>query len=255
MGGHAAGEVASALAIQTLRQAIEAGGDLGEACRLANQQVHAQAQSDPGRKGMGTTLVTLLLEDGRFTVANVGDSRAYLVSADGVRQITHDHSFAAEAIRRGQSEEEARRSPFKDALTRSIGTEAKVEVDVFGPFPMASGTAVLLCSDGFYKTVGAGELRRVFTESTDAHDAARTLVSAAFDAGSDDNITVVVAESGRVPRTAPSTPERGSGAATLRMDPIEGPVAPSSLPEPEPAADPEDAGSGWKAAMRRFLGR
>jgi serine/threonine protein phosphatase PrpC len=216
MGGHAAGEVASALAVQVLRDAVSSGEDLQSACALANARVHQAARSEPGKQGMGTTLVTLLSDGDQFVVANVGDSRAYLFSSQGVRQLTEDHSFVAEAIRRGQSEEEARSSPWKDALTRSIGTGADVEVDLFGPFRLERDVAVVLCSDGLFKALGSEELRTVFATSTDASDAAKRLVAAAYEAGSDDNITVVVAEHGQVPREG--TPAKRPAAATLAMD-------------------------------------
>jgi serine/threonine protein phosphatase PrpC len=216
MGGHAAGEVASALAIEVLRDAVADGQDLAAACTLANTRVHAMARSEPGKKGMGTTLVTMLSDGQSFVVANVGDSRAYLLAAAGIRQLTEDHSFVAEAMRRGQSEEEARSSPWKDALTRSIGIDANVAVDVFGPFQLERDTAVLLCSDGLFKALADADLNRVFATSTDAQDAASRLVAAAYEAGSDDNITVVVAEQGQVPRRAPAPAARRS--ATLKMD-------------------------------------
>jgi protein phosphatase len=243
MGGHAAGEVASALAIQVLREAVAAGKDLESAVTLANERVHQMARSEPGKHGMGTTLVTVLSDGEHFHVANVGDSRAYLVTSHGVRQLTEDHSFLAEAMRRGQSEEEARSSPWKDALTRSIGTNDDVEVDVFGPFPIEGDLALVICSDGLYKTLGNEELRSLFADSTDAHDAAKRLVAAAYDAGSDDNITVVVAESGRVPRD--DAAGEGTPARTLKME------EPFQTPEEREAARPAAAlpptPARWKA--------
>ena len=127
MGGHAAGEVASALALETLLNSLEAGGALDEAFVKANAEVWDKAQ-EPGRKGMGTTLVAALVEDGEYMIANVGDSRGYVLSADGIRQITHDHSFAAEAERHGQPIAEEMAIRYKDALTRSIGTQEYVEI-------------------------------------------------------------------------------------------------------------------------------
>lgn len=204
MGGHAAGEVASALALETLVSALEDGKDLREAFVHANAQVHEKAR-EPGKQGMGTTLVAALVEDGEYIVANVGDSRGYLVTPDGIKQLTDDHSFVAEAVKRGQTLEEAMATPWRDALTRSIGTEAEVEVDTFGPFPVSSDSALLICSDGLYKTLEDDDLRRIFGQSSGPRGAAQTLVSAAFDSGSDDNISVVIAEYGEVPREAQGT--------------------------------------------------
>lgn len=204
MGGHAAGEVASALALQTLVSALEGGMDLEAAFVHANAEVHEKAR-EPGKQGMGTTLVAALVDDGEYTVANVGDSRGYLVTPEGIRQVTEDHSFVAEAVKRGQSLEEAMATPWRDALTRSIGTEAEVEVDTFGPFPVKSDSALVICSDGLYKTLDDTDLRRIFASSSGPRGAAQTLVNAAFDSGSDDNISVVIAEYGEVPRDAQGT--------------------------------------------------
>ena len=200
MGGHAAGGVASALALEVLREAVIDGADLATGCVLANGRVYAQASAEPDKLGMGTTLVTMLADGHEFVIANVGDSRAYRIDSDGVHRLTEDHSYVAEAIRGGQSEEEARRSPWRNALTRAIGSGLDVKVDVFGPFPLEGDLVVLLCSDGLFKALSDGEIRQLFAASADAGDAARALVAAAYEAGSDDNITVVVAEHGQVPR-------------------------------------------------------
>jgi len=204
MGGHAAGEVASALALEALVAALEGGKPLDEAFVIANAQVHHKAQ-EPGKQGMGTTLVAALIEDGEFMVANVGDSRGYLITSEGIRQVSEDHSFVAEAVKRGQSLEEAMATPWRDALTRSVGTEESVDVDVFGPFPVKDNTALLICSDGLYKTLSDDDLNRIFVQSGSARGAAQTLVTAAFDSGSDDNISVVIAEHGEVPRAVQGT--------------------------------------------------
>jgi serine/threonine protein phosphatase PrpC len=156
--------------------------------------------TEPGKQGMGTTMVAVLITGGEFRVANVGDSRAYLVTADGIRQLTDDHSFVAEAMKRGQSKAEAMATPWRDALTRSIGTEPDVDVDVFGPFPMQGNSAFLICSDGLYKTLAEDDLRDLFMQSGGTRGAAQAMVTAAFDGGSDDNISVVIAEYGDVPR-------------------------------------------------------
>lgn len=199
MGGHAAGEVASALALETLVSALNDGHPLDTAFAMANTHVHDKAQ-EPGRQGMGTTLVAAVVDGEEYSVANVGDSRGYLVSRDGIRRLTEDHSFVAEAMKRGQTEAEAMATPWKDALTRSIGTESEVEIDVFGPFPVKEDTALLLCSDGLYKTLSDDDLRRVFVQSSGVRGSAQSLVSSAFENGSDDNISVVIAEYGEVAR-------------------------------------------------------
>lgn len=251
MGGHAAGEVASALALETLMGAIHDGLHLDEAFTAANARVYDKAK-EPGKQGMGTTLVAALIEDGEIQLANVGDSRAYLLSDDGIRQLTDDHSFVAEAVKRGQSEEEAMATPWKDALTRSIGTEEMVDVDVFGPFPVKADTALMICSDGLYKTLTDAQLRDIFGQSGSARGAAQSLVATAFESGSDDNISVVIAEYGEVPRDH-------VGGGTMPIDYLppdvdlasivvsDVPVAADAEPEPrddEPGAAGQDMEAG-----------
>jgi protein phosphatase len=179
---------------------LEAGDALDEAFVKANAEVWDKAR-EPGKKGMGTTLVAALVDDGEYMVANVGDSRGYVLSAEGIRQITHDHSFAAEAERHGQPIAEEMAIRYKDALTRSIGTEDAVDVDVFGPFPVQDNTALLICSDGLYKVLDDEALRRLFVQSSGPRGAAQALVTTAYDDGSDDNISAAIVEYGEVPRT------------------------------------------------------
>lgn len=203
MGGHAAGEVASALALESLVESVQDGQGLPAAFRLANQRVRSKAK-EPDKKGMGTTLVVMLLDGDTYRVANVGDSRGYLLSAQGIEQLTQDHSFVEEAVERGQSREEAETSQWKDALTRSIGTDEKVEADVFGPFEVEPDTAVLLCSDGLYKALSDQEVKEIYIRSGSVGGAAQSLVTAALEGGSDDNISVAIAEFGQVPREQPA---------------------------------------------------
>jgi len=248
MGGHAAGEVASALALETLTRAVTEGQALDDAFRLANSRVHEKA-SEPGKQGMGTTLVAALIEDGEFFVANVGDSRGYLISGSGIKRLTEDHSFVAEAMKRGQSEEEAMATPWRDALTRSIGTDDQVDVDVFGPFPLEPDSAFLFCSDGLYKTLSDDDLQSLFSTSVNAVGAAQSMVTAAFDGGSDDNISVAIAEFGDVPRRAaastlvmeafdPSVEPEGQGDATAVTQALTSVAeVPEETREPAPAAD------------------
>lgn len=204
MGGHAAGEVASQLALDTLVEAVRGGQRLDEAFRLANERVHRTAM-EPGKQGMGTTLVAIVVDGSDFWVANVGDSRVYSITPRGIRRLTEDHSFVAEAMKRGQSEAEAMATPWKDALTRSIGTEAEVQADVTGPHALEQDVAFLICSDGLYKTLSDDEIRELFVRSGGVQGAAQSIVAAAFDAGSDDNISVAIAEYGEVPRDAAPT--------------------------------------------------
>ncbi|MFQ5537961.1 MAG: PP2C family protein-serine/threonine phosphatase [Gemmatimonadota bacterium] len=248
MGGHAAGEVASALALETVLTALEEGEELAEAFRRANRAVRKKAE-EPGKHGMGTTLVACVVDGGAGTyeAANVGDSRGYVLGADGIRQITRDHSYVAEAMKKGQSEAEAMASPYRDVLTRCIGADDAVEVDVFGPFPIEENTAVLLCSDGMYKVMSSAEILGVFRRSAGPQEAAKALADAAFANQSDDNISVVVAEFGEVPR------ELSGG--TMQLDwqppPEEDPPAGEESPAgADPLAGEESAAQGWDPAGR-----
>ncbi len=216
MGGHAAGEVASALALRTLQDALAEGAELGDAFRRANERVHQMA-TEPGKQGMGTTMVAVLIDGAQFRVANVGDSRIYPISASGIRQVTEDHSFVAEAMKRGQSKAEAMATPWRDALTRSIGTDEEVEVD----------SAFVVCSDGLYKTLSDDDLRDLFVQSGGPRGAAQAMVTAAFDGGSDDNISVAIAEYGQVAReTAPKTQVLTFDASTVGAESTESAAAP-----------------------------
>jgi protein phosphatase len=256
MGGHAAGEVASALALRTLQDALAEGRELGDAFRLANERVHRMA-SEPGKQGMGTTMTAVLVDGTQFRVANVGDSRVYVVSASGIRQLTHDHSFVAEAMKRGQSQAEAMATPWRDALTRSIGTEEEVDVDVFGPFPLENDSAFVICSDGLYKTLTEDDLRELFVRSGGPRSAAQAMVSAAFDGGSDDNISVAIAEYGEVPRdTAPTTMvlsfEADAAADEAAATLIDQPAIPSQAPAPAVTAAIDAAGDEAALIGRGF---
>jgi len=239
MGGHAAGEVASALALETLKESLEAGIELGEAFRLANQKVNKKSM-EPGKQGMGTTLVAVVVDGDQYLVGNVGDSRGYRISGSGIERITQDHSFVAEAIKRGQSEEEATASQWKDALTRAIGTDATVEVDVFGPFPVQHNTALLLCSDGLYKTLKDADLREIFGRSGGPKGACQNLVANAYERGSDDNITVVIAEFGQVPREQPQ------GTMPLEFEPPEEETVDEADAQPDEGGEGGSKGSWWQ---------
>lgn len=195
MGGHAGGAYASKTAIDGVTERIASGMDPVEAIKLVNAEIHAYAERDPSYHGMGTTLVMALVRDGHAFVYNVGDSRAYLLNQPGsCDAITRDHSFVAESVAAGEmSETEALSSRYKNALTRAIGTEPSVEVDRFGPFDLTNGAELLLCSDGFYKTVPTHRIPSLMRGSAkSAADDVVRAVLAAFTGGSDDNISLVV---------------------------------------------------------------
>jgi protein phosphatase len=201
MGGHSGGEVASTVAIETLLARLRAGAGLRAAFAAANAAVYREAATRPAARGMGTTLVALLQSGATYEIANVGDSRAYRIDAGGAHPLTLDHSFVAEAVRSGSmSAEQAAGSPWRNALTRAIGTEASIAVDVFGPLPVRDGEAVVLCSDGLYKQIEDAVLAEYLFATEDVDAAVHALAALAYRRGSDDNISLAVAEFGALAR-------------------------------------------------------
>ncbi|HZQ56397.1 MAG TPA: Stp1/IreP family PP2C-type Ser/Thr phosphatase [Acidimicrobiales bacterium] len=202
MGGHAAGEVASQVAIDALRSAFEATGDnphpddLVGAVRQANSAVIARAETDPALRGMGTTLTAaaVVVEDDeeRIAIANVGDSRAYVFAHGDLTQLTEDHNVAEELARSGQiNPEDVGHHPQRHILTRAIGIFPDVDVDVWEVLPYP-GDRVLLCSDGLVREVNDDQIAAVLRRLGDPGEAAQELVARARAAGGSDNITVVL---------------------------------------------------------------
>jgi serine/threonine protein phosphatase PrpC len=200
MGGHAAGEIASATALQALREALPRLGDSarGEALRIsveqANSAVWTAALADPAHEGMGTTLVAALVEPGgRVAIANVGDSRAYLLVDEQARLVTQDHTWVAEQIALGElSEREARSHPYRNVLMRAIGTDAQVEVDLFSDVQLRPGAALALVSDGVTLYLDTPDLARAFVGAASAQEIADRLVGQAVRRGGADNASAVV---------------------------------------------------------------
>lgn len=192
MGGHRGGEVASRRALETLVAALESGGSLRDAVKAANAAVYAESQKNAALTGMGTTLVALLVTGDRYHIANVGDSRAYRIGRN-LQQITADHSFAAEAVRNAHmSVDDASRSRWRNALTRAIGTEENVDVDIFGPFETRQPHRVLLCTDGLHGTLKDPLLQKMLNDVRDPKACVKGLLEQAFADGSSDNISVAV---------------------------------------------------------------
>ena len=197
MGGHAAGQIASELALKTLVAAYYDSPTesipraLLEAIQCANETVFAVAHTVPDRSGMGTTLTVAVLAEDRLHIGQVGDSRAYLIRAGEIRQITHDHSWVAEQVRLGGlTEEEAEIHPWRNIITRSIGSQDTVEADVFVEEARA-GDIVVLCSDGLTGHVHADEIGRIVSGHAPS-EACRQLIELACARGGRDNITVAV---------------------------------------------------------------
>jgi serine/threonine protein phosphatase PrpC len=205
MGGHAAGEVASRLAIESLGGALEgdAAGSTSEALRgaveRANSAVWDAAAADPALGGMGTTLVAALIQiqvdpdQGRAVVANVGDSRAYLVAGGTARLLTTDHTWVMERVARGElTEAEARLHPYRNVLVRCVGTDPQVRVDLVEDVPLAVGDALVLVSDGVTGYLDASDVAGALDRAGTAQEVAERLVQQALRRGGADNATAVV---------------------------------------------------------------
>lgn len=204
MGGHDGGEVASALAVETIckvareREPQTAGGGLDavenlldEAFQTANNTIKEQAEA----KGtdMGTTLVSMLVLDKKMAfVANVGDSRAYLLRNQSLHQVSRDHSLVAKMVERGRiTAEEARHHPHSNILLRTVGTERDVEIDIFR-VELETGDRVLMCTDGLWGEVEDRDIEAILNTYTDPRIAARELVRAAHHGGGKDNVTLLL---------------------------------------------------------------
>jgi protein phosphatase len=200
MGGHLAGEVASARAVETIeRELHERATDdpamtLGETLEQANALIWKEAQEDPEKSGMGSTVVCAVIDGAVAHVANVGDSPAYLVSGGTARQLTHDHSWVAEQVLAGDIRpEDAEIHPYRHILTRCLGAEETIQVELYQAIELHPGDALVLCSDGLTAHVRPEEIGPIVASATGAEAAARALADLANERGGTDNVTVVVA--------------------------------------------------------------
>jgi protein phosphatase len=199
MGGHAAGEIASQLAVDTMfdefygssNTPMSPGMRMEKAILAANLKIYEQAAMQETQAGMGTTIVAAVVRDDWLTIANVGDSRAYLVRGGEPLQITRDHSWVAEQVEVGAlSEEEAQNHMYRSVVTRCLGHRSEVRVDIFD-YALEPGDAILLCSDGLSNQVSAKEIAQILNESS-PEQATGELVDLANQYGGPDNITVIV---------------------------------------------------------------
>jgi len=207
MGGHASGEVASKLAVNVIRDYFhgpqkligrsnpafsEATNKLNCAIRLANQAVYEVAQSSPVLKGMGTTIVAVLLTGNKLSIAHIGDSRAYLIRAGNIDQLTEDHTMVNEQVRREIiTKEEADKSEMKNVLTKALGISAKMEADL-DELTMFGDDMLFLCTDGLSTMVSDEAALKIISQSGDFNAVCDALISAANKNGGKDNITVVI---------------------------------------------------------------
>jgi PPM family protein phosphatase len=197
MGGARAGEVASRLAAAAVKSA-ERGGEPGERVveliQEANRRIYERSLEDAEVSGMGTTMTVAIVDGDAVTFGHVGDSRAYTLHDGSLEQLTDDHSLVAELVRSGKlSPEEAEHHPRRSVITRALGTDPDVDVDVFS-VEARPGDVFLLCSDGLTDMISDATIGRVLGEAPNLESAAEELVRLANKAGGEDNITVVAFE-------------------------------------------------------------
>jgi protein phosphatase len=205
MGGHAAGEVASRLAIESLSasmtptlekgpaDATEAARELGEAFQAGNRKICEEMLTRAEWRGMGTTIVAMLVLGDEAIIGHVGDSRAYLLRDGRLHRLTGDHSWVHEQVRLGMmTDEEAHKHPMRNIVTRALGNRNELQVDLAREKPRP-GDTFLLCSDGLNSMLSDDEISAALVpHATDPERACHALVDAANQAGGDDNVTVVV---------------------------------------------------------------
>ncbi len=200
MGGHRAGDLASSYAVEKL---VEAAGRcvetrpaliLQKAVRYANYRLYEKAGEKEAYYGMGTTLVALTVGEGEALAVNIGDSRLYGITPEGIRQISEDHSLVQELVRKGElSPWEARMHPDKNIITRALGIQEEAEIDLF-PFPVERGERYLLCSDGLSNMVEDLQICSIVQQDRPLYEIGKELILKANENGGLDNIAVVLVE-------------------------------------------------------------
>lgn len=202
MGGHNAGDYASKLAVETMVEEIAMSAErepeavLRMAVERANAMVNGSAKKAPELEGMGTTVVAASCDGRNLSVANVGDSRLYVVGGHEIRQVTRDHSWVEDMVRSGgMGREEARNHPDKNIITRAIGAEESVKTDFFS-VTLREGDMILMCTDGLTNMLNDEEIRMVLDGARDIVEKAEELVRRANENGGRDNISVILIEPG-----------------------------------------------------------
>lgn len=197
MGGHQAGEVASAIAVETILKA-DLTGDLKTAMQktmaAANQAILKEAGQDKDLSGMGTTVAVLYVDGERAYVTNVGDSRVYYLSGSNLKQITHDHSLVYELVKSGEiTIEEAKTHPQRNILTRALGSNEMLETEI-SEIEVAIGDKFLLCSDGLTNSIPEDLIKELMSKEEDPETIVDQLIDSANELGGADNITVILVE-------------------------------------------------------------
>lgn len=199
MGGHNAGDYASRYTVEVIVNEVRTSSEVSPVAVLrkaivqANQAVMEKARTDIDLEGMGTTVVVATMQNRELCVANVGDSRLYILG-NSMEQITRDHSYVQEMVRRGEiSPEVARIHPDRNIITRAVGGGRGIEVDFF-EVELKDGDRILMCSDGLTDMLEDDEIFEIINENQDIGEAMQELIDTANEYGGNDNITVILTE-------------------------------------------------------------
>jgi protein phosphatase len=253
MGGHRGGEVASTLALATIRRLLAAReGSLGDRVQEANRAVFERSQADREVAGMGTTLTAAELDGGRLRLAHVGDSRAYLFRDGRLRLLTEDHTLVHRMVLEGEiTESEAESHPHRSILTRALGVDGAVEVDE-DSLELHAGDRLLLCTDGLTGMVADEDIETTLGEVPDPQEAVERLVGAANRAGGVDNITAVILDVTEDGAAADETTGAAGAETRTRTTTEPDPFGTASRPiSPAPAGTRRDGATETRGAARR----
>lgn len=243
VGGHRGGEVASRTAIEALRAGVAAGRSVQDAITSANEAVIERARGDVDLTGMGTTMTALVVAGRQVLIGHVGDSRAYLLHDGTLRRVTDDHSLVEELVREGRlTPEQAESHPQRNIVTRALGLDEPVQVDVY-PLDVVQGDRIILCSDGLTTMVRERDIERIARNEADPQRAAEQLVDAANSAGGEDNTSVVVIDVLEV-----------DVADATETIPVVPPPSPARIMAPAPDVPPPSAArDSWPKRVRNAL--
>ena len=237
MGGHAAGDVASQMAVETLMKDIDTSSNVSRdslvnAVRHANEVIFKESQGNAERSGMGTTCTLIFVRGGEARIAHVGDSRAYLLRAGSLSQITDDHTLVNRMVKEGRLRpEDAERHPQRSIITRALGVDSNVKVD-YKTLELQEGDRLLICSDGLSSMLDSAAIERALIEYSEPDAATDRLIELANEAGGEDNITVVLIdvtewdEVSPAPQAATSAPSSPVVREPIRTDPEAAPSTP-----------------------------
>ena len=251
MGGAQAGEVASEMAVESFESGLPDGSSPAEGLvhliEDANRRIHERSRNEAQRAGMGTTVTAAYVGEREVTIGHVGDSRAYVFRGGDLIRLTRDHSLVGELVARGKlTEEQAERHPQRSVITRSVGPEPEVQVDV-QTYQARGGDVFLVCSDGLTSMVFEDRVKEIVEAASSLEQAGRDLIGAANEAGGRDNITVILfrledVDGGGDVAEAGATAEYATSEGDARGETLHGaarPDAHGTTAVAEPEAPPE----------------